>query len=161
MYIEGVDRTRSEEFGAGHSFTIDVPRRWLVNAEDADSAFIYMYGHLPDRTVFAHWTDTILPLEPDSMAALRDRLTGHFFAGDSIDRQFQQFDTISFLAVPCLRMSGIWKNDREVIGGPFVNYSFNFRGRFYMLDGLVYDPGKNKLNALTQAEAALRTFIPK
>ncbi|MBM3332560.1 DUF4837 family protein, partial [candidate division WOR-3 bacterium] len=70
-------------------------------------------------------------------------------------------ETIAFLAGPCVRLSGIWRNDRDVIGGPFVNYSFNFRGRFYMADGLVYHPGKPKLDALSQTEAVIRTLTPK
>jgi hypothetical protein len=42
-----------------------------------------------------------------------------------------------------------------------VNYTFNFRGRFYMVDGLVFNPGKMKLDALTQTEAVVRTLTPR
>ncbi|MCX6843818.1 MAG: DUF4837 family protein [candidate division WOR-3 bacterium] len=161
VYIEGVDRNRTDELSRKYAFTIDVPRRWLVNEDNAAAGFVYLYGHMPDRNVFVHWQDTTRALVPDSMAGLRDYLTGRFYDGDSIDRQFLQAETIAFLAGPCVRLSGVWKNDREVIGGPFVNYSFNFRGRFYMVDGLVFNPGKMKLDALTQTEAVVRTLTPR
>jgi hypothetical protein len=161
VYIEGVEKVPTDEFGRKYAFTIDVPRRWRVNDDNAAAGFIYLYGHLPDRNVFVHWQDTTRALVPDSMAGLRDRLTGGFYDGDSIDRQFLQAETIAFLAGPCVRLSGVWKNNRDVIGGPFVNYSFNFRGRFYMVDGLVFNPGKMKLDALTQTEAVVRTLTPR
>jgi hypothetical protein len=161
VYIEGVQSKFTDEFGQKYSFTIDVPRRWHVNEDSAGANFLYLYGHVPDRNVFVHWQDTALALAPESLAVLRDRLTGRFYEGDSIDRRFLRSETIAFLAGPCVRLSGVWKNDSEMIGGPFVNYSFNFRGRFYMVDGLVYDPGKTKLDALTQTEAVIRTLTPR
>jgi len=161
VYIEGVEKKPTEEFGTKYAFTIDVPRRWLLNVDNAAERFIYLYGHVPDRNVFVYWQDTTRVLVPESLSVLRDLLTGRFYDGDSIDRRFLQAETIAFLAGPCVRLSGVWKNDRDVIGGPFVNYSFNFHGRFYMADGLVFNPGKMKLDALTQAEAVVRTLTPR
>jgi len=161
VYIEGIERAPTEELGARDAFTIDIPRRWFVKTDNDSAHFIYLYGHNPDRTVFVHWEDTTRSLAPESLAVLRDRLTGRFFDGDSIDSEFLRAETIAFLAGPCVRLTGVWKNDRAVIGGAFVSYSFNFRGRFYMADGLVYNPGKPKLDALEQAEAVIRTLTPR
>jgi hypothetical protein len=161
VYIEGVEKKPTTELGAKYAFTIDVPRRWFLNEEHASDDFIYLYGHNPDRNVYVHWQDTTRALIPESLSALRDFFTGRFYDGDSIDRRFLQAETIAFLGEPCVRLSGVWKNDRDVIGGAFVNYSFNFRGRFYMADGLVYNPGKPKLDALTQTEAVVRTLTPR
>jgi hypothetical protein len=161
VYIEGVEKKPTEELNAKHAFTIDVPRRWFLNQDNAADRYIYLYGHNPDRNVFVYWQDATQPLVPESLSMLRDRLTGRFYDGDSIDRRFLQAETIAFLAGPCVRLSGVWKNDRDVIGGPFVNYSFNFHGRFYMADGLVFYPGKPKLDALNQVEAVIRTLTPK
>jgi hypothetical protein len=161
VYIEGIEQEPTKELGAKYAFTIDVPRRWFVKADDDSARFIFLYGHNPDRTVFVHWEDTTRALAAESLSALRDRLTGRFFDGDSIEREFLRAETIAFLAGPCLRLTGVWKNNRAVIGGAFVNYSFNFRGRFYMADGLVFNPGKPKLDALEQAEAVIRTLTPE
>jgi hypothetical protein len=161
VYIEGVDKKLTEEFRIKYGFTIDVPRRWFLNEEHAAERFIYLYGHVPDRNVFVHWQDTTRALVPESLAVLRDRLTGRYYDGDSINRWFLQAETIAFLAGPCVRLSGVWRNDREVIGGAFVNYSLNFRGRFYMADGLLFNPGKPKLDALAQTEAVIRTLTPE
>ncbi|MBN2465162.1 DUF4837 family protein, partial [candidate division WOR-3 bacterium] len=161
VYIEGVDEKLTAEFRTRYGFTIDVPRRWFLNEDYADSGFVYLFGHVPDRNVFVCWQDTTRVLVPESLAALRNRLTGRYYNGDSIDARFLQAETIAFLSGPCVRLSGVWENDEQVIGGAFVNYSFNFRGRFYMADGLVYNPGKPKLDALAQTEAVVRTLTPE
>lgn len=161
VYIEGVDKKLTAEFRTRYGFTIDVPRRWFLNQDHAADGFIYLYGHVPDRSAFVHWQDTTRALVPESLAVLRDRLTGHYYDGDSIDARFLRAETIAFLAGPCVRLSGVWKNDRDAIGGAFVNYSLNFRGRFYMADGLVFNPGKPKLDALAQTEAVVRTLTPQ
>jgi len=161
VYIEGVQRKFADEFSRKYSFTIDVPVRWQVDEDNGDSGFVCLYGHVPDRSVFVHWQDTTRELVPESLVVLRDRLTGRFYDGDSVDRRFVRAETIAFLAEPCVRICGVWKNDAEMIGGPFVNYSFNFRGRFYMADGLVFNPGKTKLDALAQVEAVFWTVTPR
>lgn len=161
VYIEGVEKGLTAELGEKYAFTIDVPRRWFLNQDHVADDFIYLYGHNPDRNVFVFWQDTARALAPESLAAMRDRLTGRYYDGDSIDARFLQAETIAFLSGPCLRLSGVWKNNKDVIGGAFVNYSFNFRGRFYMADGLVYNPGKPKLDALAQTEAVIRTLTPE
>jgi len=161
VYVEGIEKKPTDELGARYAFTVDVPRRWFINEDHAAERFVYLYGHVPDRNVFVHWQDTTRALAPESLSVLRDLLTGRFYDGDSIDRRFLQAETIVYLAGPCVRLSGVWKNDRDMIGGPFVNYSFNFQGRFYMADGLVFNPGKLKLDALAQTEAVIRTLTPK
>jgi len=161
VYIEGVDKKLTAGFRTRYGFTIDVPRRWSLSEEHAAEHFIYLYGHVPDRDVFVYWQDTLRALVPESLAALRDLLTGRYYDGDSIDARFLEAETISFLAGPCVRLSGVWKNNRDAIGGAFVNYSFDFRGRFYMADGLVFNPGKPKLDALAQIEAVVRTLTPE
>jgi hypothetical protein len=161
VYIEGVDKKLTAEFRTRFGFTIDIPLRWHLNQDQAADGFIYVYGHVPDRNVFVFWQETTRALVPESLAALRDRLTGRYYEGDSIDARFLEAETIAFLSGPCVRLSGVWRNSEQVIGGAFVNYSFNFRGRFFMADGLVYNPGKPKLDALAQAEAVIRTLTPE
>jgi hypothetical protein len=77
-----------------------------------------------------------------------------------VDRGSVRVDTIEFLGVPGLRLRGVWQNQRQVIGGPFVLYAFNYQERFFILDGMVFNPGQKKLSSLFQVEAIIRTFVP-
>jgi hypothetical protein len=160
-YVEGADKRLTEEMGEKYAFSIDVPKRWRVNEDRAESGFIYLYVHYPDRSVFVHWEDSVRALVPAELAALRDRLTGEYYNGDSLNPEYTQAESVAFLASPAVRLSGVWQNRKDVIGGPFVTYCVNYQGRFYMIDGVVFNPGKKKLDGMTQVEAVVRTFTPR
>jgi len=161
VYRAGIDKDKSQQMADTYSFSLDVPKRWYLNQDHADSGFVFVFGHYPDRNVFVFWSAGERPLLPDAMAGLRDSLARRYYDGDRIERASLQADTIEFLGGACLRLSGVWQNDKEVMGGPFVTYCFNNQGRLFMIDGLVYDPGKKKLDALLQAEVIVRSFVPR
>jgi hypothetical protein len=161
VYYEGSDKGLSDSITRRQSFTLDVPKRWLLADGGSDSGFLYIHGHSPDRSVFIYWQDSSRALGVDSLLALRDRLTGRYYDGDSIERGYSQSESVPFLARPALRVTGVWQNDRLVLGGPFVSYAFNYQDRFYLVDGMVFNPGRSKLNALAEVEAVVRTFTPR
>jgi hypothetical protein len=57
-----------------------------------------------------------------------------------------------------LKIRGVWQNPKLVAGGPFVSYCFNYQNRFYYLDGMVFNPGKHKLDNQNQIDVILQTF---
>ncbi|MEO0004629.1 MAG: DUF4837 family protein [candidate division WOR-3 bacterium] len=142
-------------------WTIDVPQKWLLQDRYSDSSFVYIFSHFPDRSVFVWWSDTVATLNLDTVLDIRDNLTKMFYEGDSVDRNTVVAERIEFLGVPCLRARGVWQNPKRVIGGPFVLYAFNYQGRFFLIDGVVFNPGEKKLSNLFQVEAIIRTFLPR
>lgn len=160
LYHYGRRSQAADSLSKMYSFTLDIPKRWFLKQEHADSNFVYMFGHYPDRGVFVHWENAERPLIPGSLLALRDSLTARYYDGDFVEDSLVTADTVEFLSGMALRFRGVWQNRTEVIGGPFVSYSFNHEGRFFMVDGLVFNPGKRKLDQLFQVEAIIRTFTP-
>lgn len=161
IYHRGRNSRAEDSLSDRYSFTLDIPKSWYLKQEHADSGFIYLFGHYPDRGIFVYWENAERHLIPNSLPALRDGLTRMYYDGDFIEDSLVRADTIEFLAGPALRLHGIWQNEKETIGGPFVSYSFNHEGRFFMIDGLVYNPGKKKLDQVFQIEAIIRTFTPQ
>ncbi|MBN2536859.1 DUF4837 family protein [candidate division WOR-3 bacterium] len=161
VYYRGLNNRAGDSLRERHSFGIDVPRSWWLRQDQSDSNFVYLYGHHPDRNVFVYWEDRERPLDPDALYRLRDSLGVRFYDGDITADTLRWHSTIEFLGGPCLRLAGIWENEESTIGGPFVSYAFNHEGRFYLLDGLVFNPGRDKLDGLFQAEAVMRTFAPR
>lgn len=160
-YLRGFEKRLTDSLSNRFSFSVDIPKGWVLNDVAAGEQFVYAFGHFPDRGVFAYWRDSIGPLEPDSVLALRDWLTGRYYRGDSVDRDFTTTEAVEFLGTPALRVEGVWQNDSITAGGPFVTYAFNFQGRYYLLDGYVFNPGKKKLDQVSQVEAVVRTFVPR
>lgn len=159
-YLRGRDEVLTGRL-ARYGFSLDVPKEWLLQEKDSADRFIYIHGHFPDRSVFVWWQDTVFPLVADSVLQLRDRLTARFYDGDFTERSAVRAESIEFLGVPCLRLRGVWQNQKQVIGGPFVLYAFNYQERFFILDGMVFNPGEKKLSSLFQVEAIIRTFLPR
>lgn len=159
-YLEGVNKDLTTRLEERYGWRLDVPPRWLLEEKDSAARFVYIHTHYPDRSIFVHWQDRVVALEPERLLALRDRLTGRFYEGDSVERGSVLVDTIEFLGVRTVRMRGVWQNRRLVIGGPFVCYALNYQERFFMLDGMVFNPGEKKLSNLFQVEAVLRSFLP-
>lgn len=159
-YQRGIDTKLTAHLQERFGWRIDVPLKWLGQDKDSSSRFVYIFSHFPDRSVFVHWADTIEQLTLEHILRRRDKLTTRFYEGDSVDRQAVLAETTRFLGVPALRVRGVWQNRQKVIGGPFVLYAFNYQERFFILDGVVFNPGEKKLSNLFQMEAILRTFIP-
>ncbi|MGQ9678355.1 MAG: DUF4837 family protein [bacterium] len=159
-YLWGLEKDLTAKLRKQFSWSIDVPRGWQLQDKDSVERFVYIFTHYPDRSIFVYWEDSTMVLDWEAMLNLHDRLTGQFYDGDSADRSMVLLDTIQFLGVPALRVRGVWQNRREILGGPFVFYAFNYQGRFFMVDGLVFNPGEKKLSNLFQVEAIIRTFLP-
>ncbi len=161
VYRRGLDQARTGQLVERYLFSLDVPRGWHVNEDHAAAGFVFTFGHYPDRNVFVYWREGERPLDAAAFVRLRDSLTRAYYDGDRVDSTGLRTDTVDFLGGACLRLAGIWQNDEEVMGGPFVSYCLNHQGRFFMVDGLVYNPGKKKLDALLQAEVVVRSFTPR
>jgi len=66
--------------------------------------------------------------------------------------------TRAFQGAPGLRWEGVWQNEKYVIGGPFRAFACHRNGDSFLMVGLVYAPGQDKMPALRQVEAMISTF---
>jgi hypothetical protein len=77
-----------------------------------------------------------------------------------MDRDRVKFEPVRLGRYDCIRMSGYWYNDEEVIGGYFETY-FIFDDRAELLwsvDLLVLAPGKPKHPMVRELRALAETF---
>ncbi|MDX1530625.1 MAG: DUF4837 family protein [Rhodothermales bacterium] len=176
-----------EELLEEHGFTFNVQHDYLLvrdttfqTATGDRGTFVRLRRVLTDtwRDVFVYYEDDpeIERLQPDSVLALRERLTERFVLGTSdsvfvqVEDRFPErapivVDTVSLGGRFALETRGLWYlGDAEGrtagIGGPFVNYAFydEDTGRFYMIDGMVYAPDYPKREFLRQVETIAHTF---
>lgn len=115
-------------------------------------------------------------LHPDSLVALRNRLSRQFVRGADDETHVHvedrypdvrpvTIDTVNFNGRWALEMRGTWylghDDGRSAgMGGPFVSYAFydEDSGRFYMVDGMIFAPRYEKREFLRQMEAIAHTF---
>lgn len=113
-------------------------------------------------------------LSPDSIRAVRNRLTERFIRGtrdnsyitiedrDPVRRPVE-IDTVGLGGRFAIETRGTWRLTGDAMGGPFVSYGFydEDQGRFYLIDGMVYGPRytiPEKREFLRQMESIAYTF---
>lgn len=129
-----------------------------------------------DFFVYYELDPTFARLHPDSVLALRNRLTHRFIKGTgdtvfvhTVDSNPQLrpvvTDTVSFQNRFAIETRGSWHLREEDgtsagMGGPFLNYAFfdETSSRFYLLDGMVFAPPFDKREFLRQIEVIAYTF---
>jgi hypothetical protein len=160
-YQRGFNKRLKQKVLEKYGFAFDLLFGFkLVDKYEFDK-FIYFVTHNPDRSIFCYYEDGTKPLTKDNLLAFRDSLTAQFYEGDFVVKNLTIADTVRFLDVIALKLKGVWQNNQLVAGGPFVSYCFNYRNRFYFIDGMAFNPGKHKLDNQNQLDVILQTFVLK
>lgn len=78
----------------------------------------------------------------------------------SIPMFYPASKNISFKGNYCFETRGLWKLERDFMGGPFVNYMFldEKNKQVIMLDAYLYSPRKPKRDLLIQLEGIIHSF---
>ncbi len=157
-YTRGENEKIKERLETNYHFSLKVPKGFQLSERYAAGNFLYLFTHYPDRSIFIHWSDGEKELNPFDLITLRDSLTYLYYDGDYVARKYTTYQETKFFGLPAVKIQGVWQNDKEIIGGPFISYAFNYKGKFYLLDGTLFNPGKRKLNNLFQLSVILLTF---
>ncbi len=118
------------------------------------SNFVVAGKHEPDRFFF------FVRLKKDTrdLVDIRDSVTNVNYNGDYVEREYINRDSIRLRGIPFIKITGIWQNDKEIAGGPFVMLAFVKGDFLYIMDGAVFAPEKKKLPYILQMEAILRSI---
>jgi uncharacterized protein YqgQ len=155
-----------------YGWIIYVQADFLMAVNNPDENFVWL-RRAPDsnmeRWIFVHWIDNASPeyLNPDSIAAVRNRITKKFYrtkddsAYVEIADDYKTTTEKNFLDRYTLMTEGLWRMSDKSMGGPFINYTFydeNTR-RLYMLDGSIYAPKYRKKSLIQQVDVILQSFM--
>ncbi len=146
------------------------PDFWLAKDAPEDN-FVWLRrapGSDMERWIFIHWIDDASPafLDPDSVAAERNRITEKFYrtSDDSscveIADEYLNTSEVNFEGRYSIMTQGLWRMKDKSMGGPFVNYTFYDEPskRIYMLDGSIYAPKYYKKKLIQQVDVMLHSF---
>ena len=88
----------------------------------------------------------------------RDLLTKKYYNGDYILNDLVNSEEIEFKNMRGLKLKGVWQNDSLVAGGPFVSYFLIDRDTLYVIDAVLFNPGKRKSDYFTTLEVIMNSF---
>ena len=186
MFDKGQQSEVEQRLIDEHGFAVNIQHDYVVAA---DTTFLTERGERGTFLRFRRlagqdsWRDFFVyyeedphleRLHPDSVRALRNRLTEQFVRGSfdesyitleerDLVRRPIETDTVSLAGRFALETRGTWRMTGDAMGGPFVSYAFfdEDTGRFYLIDGMIYGPrytSEQKREFLRQMEAIAYTF---
>jgi len=159
MYIHGEDTSMERYILSKYGWSVKIPKTFRVAEEEEGRVIKIVSAEDPARLFLVHWTASASDtLSKKECLGLRAKLAWAYYDEDKIDQQRTTSREVMFQGRKALKLSGVWQNDKYVIGGPFITYCFLEKGRLYLLDGVVFAPGMNKGPWLRQVEAMMLTF---
>ncbi|MFC1725356.1 DUF4837 family protein [candidate division KSB1 bacterium] len=166
IYHLGYNEEENAYLLENNNFTFNVPYDYHKFMNEEENFFLFRKWE-PDRMIFFYFQDAGTDSKVDSLWVLntRDDLCSKYFDEAVVDRVNIGINSevVGFLGRKAIRTSGLWKNDKKIIGGPFINYSFfdEEESKIVMIDLAVFNPNiqsSSKAPYLRQLEVIARTF---
>jgi len=158
-----VEKLLSEEFGVNMKISTDFYKAkkmsdflWLRYETTSMSMGLMIYTY--------PYKDTA-QLNPKAILAARDRYTKLYIPGP-IEGSYMTTEQENYMPVSrqilfknlyAVETRGLWRTERDFMGGPFINYTIVDapRQRIVVFDGYVYNPNKPKRNFVRQVESII------
>jgi hypothetical protein len=154
---EGARRAMVARWGWG----VRVAPQWVVDDKYEADGFVRVWQDGPVEQLAVAWEKGRVVRTPQEWLMRRDELVARFYDGDEV---VLDSSTAVVGATPYeiegTVLSGLWENDKYVIGGPFKSYAFYCPDddRTYLVDLCVYAPDRPKMPLMRTLEAVARTF---
>jgi len=126
-----------------------------------DTRYVWMRRMNPDRSI------SIWEVKADqekfnleSIKAVRTKMAEQYYSKDVIEDEDLYLEDVDFNGQPAQKLTGLWRNDSLLVGGPFRTYAVHdpLKSVYYMIDISVLAPGKLKKPFLDQLEVIAHTF---
>jgi len=154
----------SDAWERRYGFRLEVPSLYEPYREATGGRGVELHRESPPRVLGVFWTDWVQPpsLEgADDLFAARAALVAARYDGDQMDRERTRFETARLADYPAIRMSGYWYNERYSTAGGFFETYFVWdagRKQLWIVDLLVYAPGREKTPLVRELRAIAETF---
>lgn len=156
-YYRNIDNKNKEalkHFGVA----FDIAKSWLIDSTHQEDNFIFFHAHFPDRSIFFYKERITQQLSRTSAIEKRDALTDEYYNGDYVLEDLVTSEEIEFKDMKGITLRGVWQNDSLVAGGPFISYFLIDEDTLYVIDGMLFSPGKRKSDHFTIIEVIMNSF---
>jgi hypothetical protein len=157
LYSMGEEEALARQTANHQGWTVRVLPNFFA-AEDAQGHAVKFNAADPVRLILVSWWEGEIPLEAAAWEPLLADALWKYNDGDFVLAERSRVYAYPFQGEPALRWEGVWQNEKYVIGGPFRAFACHRDGKSFLLVGIVYAPGQDKVPALRQVEAMITTF---
>lgn len=161
----------SRDVARTHHLNMVVPKGFSVATDTSNFVWINHETSHIYQGVFIYYTDYLdtTDFQQDHLLNMRDQFLKRYIPGPArnsymaTDRDFpityKEFTRDDMYMV---EMRGLWRVEKDFMGGPFVSHSFvdEYRNRLVTVEGWVYAPRFDKRNYLRQVETIIHSVTP-
>jgi hypothetical protein len=146
-----------------YNFSLRYPKEYHLLQDRPEIGAIELHRKDPSRGMGVFWMENLdrAPVLADSLflMAFRAGVTDTLY-GDTMLTGEGGFTEDKIGETPVIRQQGIWQNENDLTGGPFVTYYYfdPKRNRLLALDLVLYAPGLEKHPYMRELEALATTF---
>lgn len=140
-----------------YNFDIFVPHDFEIGEQGKEKDKFIRFRRLnPDRWLTVFRTDYNSGASfQDNIIEARNRIGKQFADSVKINTEIISFQPDSTFAPDGLKVKGIWEYSDG--GGPFFTYAYIRSGSFYLIDGAVFAPSKDKYPYIIQLDLMAKT----
>lgn len=161
MFEQGEQEKLEQYLGEHYGWKVRMQHDYFIADQDVEQKYVWLRRLHPDRwlSIWQAPADSSL-LQKDSLIAIRNRMTRAHYQGDVIDPEDLTVRQVDFNGQQATKLSGLWRNDSLLIGGPFRLYAIfdPLEAQTYFIDMAVMAPGKLKKPFLDQLEVIAHSF---
>jgi len=161
MFDRGEQKDIEEYLARHFNWKVRVQHDFFVADEDVQTRFAWLRRVQPNRWISVwHVNGDSTLLLREAMMDERDRFALSRYEGDVIDRESTELVYSVLNEMPARKISGVWRNDSLLVGGPFRTYIVpDKQGQgYFFVDIAVMSPGELKKPYLDQLEVIANTF---
>jgi len=161
-----ITKTLKDSFG----IEMTLPKSFKIEHQDSTALWLRSDGDKVNSNIFVHIVENAdyKSLTPDSLKAIRNRLTKKYLSSWAEGSYMQIddvnlpvfFQEISMGETTGLQARGVWRMEKDFMGGPFVTYLFPDpeNRRILLIDGFIYAPGQKKRPEMRRLDTIFSTF---
>ena len=147
-----------------YGFSLKIPNVYTMEEERPEVAGVSLIHPEPPRVLSVSWRafgkGEVSLADSNELYRLRSDVSFKLFDKYVMRRDLVKFTATRLGAYPAVRMDGYWESSVEAAGGSFVCFFIadGVKSRIWIVDCLVYAPGKDKNELLRETIAFAETF---
>jgi hypothetical protein len=170
VYADGKSPKINEQIKKQFEFEMNIPGGYEVAYQDSVTLWLFDESAKVSTNIMMHVINNAdyKYISKDSILSFRNRLSKKYFSSWA-EGSYMMVDNVNlpvfyqellFGERKVLQARGIWKMEKDFMGGPFVTYMIpDFdRRRVILIDGFVYAPGQKKRPEMRKLDNIFSTF---
>jgi hypothetical protein len=147
-----------------YGFSFKIPNVYKLDEERPEIPGISLMNPEPPRVLSVSWKafgkGTVSLADSNELFQLRSDVSFKLFDKYVMRRDLVKFTATRLGAYEAVRMEGYWESSVAAAGGSFVSFFIadGVKSRIWLVDCLVYAPGKDKNELLRETLAFAETF---